>query len=398
MSKITKKFVDALEPNPDDDYILWDTELRGFGVRVWPSGKKVYILKYRNKDDLQRKYTLGAHGALTPEQARNLAQQFSADIIKGIDPAALKSEYRDGLTIKDLCERFIADYSSKRHKQSTHHNYRANINKWILPRIGHMKIDAVQRKDMVALHDAISKEGPQVANRINAIASKMFNLAEAWGLRNDHTNPCRHVEKNPTTKRERFLSDTEMQTLARVLDDAMMTQTEMLSTIHAIRLLLNTGCRLREILDLKWEYVDLANQCFKFPDSKTGAKRTYFSHTVREILESIPRIEGNPYVIVGQVEGKQLQNLEKPWRRIRKLANIEDVRIHDLRHTFASVGVANGLTLPMIGALLGHSQAKTTSRYAHLYGDPVKNAANVISAKMTEAMQHGENQARSTII
>ncbi len=370
------------------NYMVWDTEIRGFGARVWQSGKIVYLLRYRNKYKQQRKYTIGTHGEITPDQARSIAQQCKAEIAKGNDPAQLKAENRTSLTVADLCQRFITEYSVKRHKPNTHANYRFNIEKWVLPRIGKMKIDAVQRKDMVAIHYAISKDFPQVANRIIAILSKMFNLAEAWGIRENNSNPCRHVEKNSANAKERFLNNQEISTLNEVLQHAEMTQTETMSAINAIRLLLFTGCRLREILDLKWEYVDLQDQCFKLPDSKTGAKRVYFSLQVKEILDKIARVDGNPYVIVGREEGKQLNNLQKSWRRIRKLANIENVRIHDLRHTYASIGVANGLSLQMVGKLLGHTQVKTTMRYAHLVGDTLKDAAMVVNQKMTEAMQH----------
>jgi len=387
MPKLTKKYIDSLLPKTKN-YMVWDTEIRGFGARVWQSGKIVYLLRYRNKYKQQRKYTIGTHGEITPDQARSIAQQCKAEIAKGNDPAQLKAENRTSLTVADLCQRFITEYSVKRHKPNTHANYRFNIEKWVLPRIGKMKIDAVQRKDMVAIHYAISKDFPQVANRIIAILSKMFNLAEAWGIRENNSNPCRHVEKNSANAKERFLSNQEISTLNDVLQHAEMTQTETMSAINAIRLLLFTGCRLREILDLKWEYVDLQDQCFKLPDSKTGAKRVYFSLQVKEILEKITRVEGNPYVIVGREEGKQLNNLQKSWRRIRKLANIENVRIHDLRHTYASIGVANGLSLQMVGKLLGHTQVKTTMRYAHLVGDTLKDAAMIVNQKMTEAMQH----------
>jgi len=387
MPKLTKKYIDSLLPKTKN-YMVWDTEIRGFGARVWQSGKIVYLLRYRNKYKQQRKYTIGTHGEITPDQARSIAQQCKAEIAKGNDPAQLKAENRTSLTVADLCQRFITEYSVKRHKPNTHANYRFNIEKWVLPRIGKMKIDAVQRKDMVAIHYAISKDFPQVANRIIAILSKMFNLAEAWGIRENNSNPCRHVEKNSANAKERFLSNQEISTLNDVLQHAEMTQTETMSAINAIRLLLFTGCRLREILDLKWEYVDLQDQCFKLPDSKTGAKRVYFSVQVKEILEKITRVDGNPYVIVGREEGKQLNNLQKSWRRIRRLANIENVRIHDLRHTYASIGVANGLSLQMVGKLLGHTQVKTTMRYAHLVGDTLKDAAMIVNQKMTEAMQH----------
>jgi len=397
MPKLTKKFVDSLQPT-EKNYIVWDTEIRGFGARVWPTGKIVYVLKYRNKYHRQRKYTIGAHGAITPDQARDLAQQHMAEISKGNDPATTKANDRDSVTITLLCEKFLKEYSKKRHKPSTHYNYKVTIDKWIKPRIGQLPVNAVQRMDIGKMHHAISAKNPYIANRVRAVLSKIFNMAEAWGLRDDNSNPCRHIEKNPEAKRERFLNKDELGALHKALKDAEMMQIELPSAIVAIRLLLYTGCRLREILNLKWQYVDFDEQCLKLPDSKTGAKRVYYSPLVTEILNNIPREPNNPYVIVGREPGKQLNNLQKPWSRIRKAAGLGDeVRIHDLRHSFASIAASNGLALPIIGALLGHSQPQTTARYTHLIGEPLKNAAMLVNQKMDEAMQH-ETPSKNTIL
>ena len=388
MPKLTKKHIDSLTPR-EHDYVEWDNEIRGFGFRVRASGKKTWILKYRNKYHRQRKYKIGTYGAITPEQARDHAQQCMALILGGKDPAEMKTLDRESPTVADLCDKYLKEYSSKRHKPATHYNYEASIRKWIKPQIGQLKVNAVQRTDIAKMHHSISAKHPYVANRVRSLISAMFNKAEAWGLRADNSNPCKHVEKNHEPKRERFLDASEIAALGRVLNNARMTQTELPSVITAIQLLLYTGCRLREILDLKWEYIDLQGQFFKLPDSKTGAKRVHISTHVQQILKDLPRIEGNPYVIVGREEGKQLNNLQKPWSRIRKAAGFgDDVRIHDLRHTFASMGAASGLALPMIGALLGHSQPQTTARYVHLVDAPMKNAATLINQKMSEAMQH----------
>lgn len=392
MPKLTKTFIDSLHPPAEKCHFEWDTVISGLGVRVWSSGKKVFVLKYRNKHQRQRKYTLGTYGSITLEKARELAQQRKGEIAGGIDPAAIRGHDRGGISVAELCDKFMREYSPTRHKERTRESYQGYIDKWINPAIGMLKVQAVARHDIVKFHQHITEKAPYTANRVLAMLSKMFNMSEAWGFRDDRTNPCYHVPKNPESKKERFLSNKEFARLGVVLDQQEKLQVEMPSAINAIRLLLYTGCRLREILNLKWEYVDFEESCFKLPDSKTGAKRVYFSPQVKEVLENIERVENNPYVLVGIVPGKQFHNIYKPWHRIRALAELGDIRIHDLRHSFASIAVANGLTLPMIGALLGHTQTQTTARYAHLIGEPVKNAAMLVNQKIAEAMQHGAEQ------
>jgi integrase len=255
----------------------------------------------------------------------------------------------------------------------------------ILPQLGSMKVTAIDRRDIGQLHHAMRKQ-PGAANRTLALLSKMFNLAEKWGLRPDGSNPCRHVEKFKERKIERFLSNEELARLGEVLAEAELTQTEMPSVIAALRLLLFTGCRLSEILTLSWDEVDLENQCLRLRESKTGAKVIYLPPPAIEVLSAIERKDDNPFVIMGAKRRSHLVNLQKPWRRIRQLAGLEDVRIHDLRHSFASVAAASGLSLPIIGALLGHTQPQTTQRYAHLAADPLRQAADQIAGKIASAM------------
>jgi integrase len=216
-------------------------------------------------------------------------------------------------------------------------------------------------------------------------------LAEKWGLRLDGTNPCRHVEKYPERKLERFLTAEELARLGETLLQAEQTRTELPSALTALQLLLFTGCRLSEILTLRWDYVDLDAKCLRLPDSKTGAKTVYLSEPALEVLRSIGRNSSNPFVIMGAKPGSHLINLRKPWGRIRAKADLRDVRIHDLRHSFASVAVAGGLSLPTIGALLGHSQPATTHRYAHLAGDPLREATNIIGNRIATALHKAAN-------
>lgn len=207
----------------------------------------------------------------------------------------------------------------------------------------------------------------------------MFSLAEVWGLRPDGSNPCLHVKKYSEQKRERFLSPEEFAALGKALREIEADDSETQSAINAIRLLMLTGCRLNEIMTLKWGYVDLRGREFRLPDSKTGAKIVHFGETVAEVLKSIEKLDNNPWVIIGRKEGARLTDLQHPWRPIRARAGLPDVRIHDLRHSYASGALALGEDLPMIGKLLGHTQMQTTARYAHLANNPVKAAAGKVS-------------------
>jgi integrase len=261
-----------------------------------------------------------------------------------------------------------------------------NLRCHVLPALGQKKVMAVTRADIGALHHAM-RETPGAANRVLALLSKMFTLAEQWGLRPEGSNPVRHIERYRERRFERFLSVEEFVRLGDALAEAERTQTEYASVIAAIRLLIFTGARLSEILELRWEQVDFAHACLRLPDSKTGAKLIYLSPPALEVLYGIERHESNPYVIVGREPCSHLVNLRKPWGRIRAKAGMSDVRLHDLRHSFASVGAAIGLSLPMIGKILGHTQAATTQRYAHLAADPVKEAVDKIGAVIAHAMQ-----------
>jgi integrase len=218
------------------------------------------------------------------------------------------------------------------------------------------------------------------------VVSKMFNLAEMWGLRPDGSNPRKHIRKYPEEKRVRFLSAAELRRVGEVLREIEGERLELPSAILAVRLLIFTGCRLNEIMTLKWEHVDFTDRVLRLPDSKTGAKVVHLGQPAIEHLNAAPRIEDNPWVITGILVGKRLSDLQSFWQRVRARAGLKDARIHDLRHTFASTAVASGQGLPMIGKLLGHTQVQTTARYAHLAADPVRNAADSVASSLQQAL------------
>jgi integrase len=214
----------------------------------------------------------------------------------------------------------------------------------------------------------------------------MFSLAEMWGLRPDGSNPRKHIKKYAEEKRERFLSPAELKRVGEVLREMESEGIELPSAIAATRLLILTGCRLNEIMTLQWEHVDLPGKALRLPDSKTGAKVVHLGQPAIDVLEKVALVETNPWVIVGTLPGARLTDLQPFWQRVRARAGLNDVRIHDLRHTFASAAVASGQGLPMIGKLLGHTQVQTTARYAHLASATVKTAASDVSAEIAASL------------
>lgn len=328
---------------------------------------------------------LGQFGAITLDQARKLAIQALAKIGQDIDPLQERSERREALTVNELAERFDAEHIAVHLKKTTAKEYRRNLKLFILPAIGRMRITDVTRADVAKFHHDY-RHKPYQANRNIEIISKMFNLAELWGLRPDGTNPRRHIKKYPEKKRERYYSPAELQSIGRVLREMEAEGLEYQSAINAVRLLLFTGCRLNEIMKLKWEYVDLDEPALHLPDSKTGAKTVHLGKAAVNVLRNVEKLLGNPYVITGKKPGQRLTDLQPFWQRVRARAGLKDARIHDLRHTFASIAVSNGKTLPMIGKLLGHSQVQTTARYAHLAVSPVVDAANDVTALIEQSL------------
>ena len=400
MARITKRTVDAAKPGP----VIWDDDLPGFGIRCQRKAVS-YVLKYRFRGK-QRWFTIGRHGApWTPGKARTEAQRLLGLVADGIDPAKNREAEKNQPTMADLCTRFLDDYAEPHKKPSSVRMDRKNIENHVVPLLGKEFVIDVTRADIDRFKRAVRDGktarkrkpeqqggplvtgGPGVANRCLALVSKMFNLAERWDLRPQNSNPCRHVDRYPEGSRERFLSEKELATLADVLTGAERDGSENPYTIAALRLLIFTGARLGEILNLEWAHVDIERAMLLLPDSKTGKKAVYLSAPALDVLANIPRIEGNPFVICGNIRGRALVNMQKPWGRIRKQAGLDGVRLHDLRHSFASVAASGGLSLPMIGKLLGHTQAATTERYAHLAADPVRAANEAIGQRISAVMK-----------
>ena len=411
--KLTKRTVDGLIP-AEKPFVAFDADLPGFGIRVMPTGSKSWIVEYRphggGRGVAKKRLTIGKSGTLTADQARRAAADILAKVRLGSDPAAEQNERRAAITVADLIEAFEGDHVQGKMKKQTGRSYVAGLN-LLRDAHGSQKAASLSRGQIAALHTKAAKT-PFAANRALATWSKMFSWAAARGLIPESHNPAKGIERYREARRERFLTDEELSRLGAALDEAEtiglpwevdgskpsskhLVKEENRRTkldpfvVGAIRLLLLTGARLREILHARWDQVDLERGIIFLPDSKSGRKPLYLSSLAMEVIKGMPRIEGVPFIIAGAKQDTPRADLKKPWKSICRVAGIESVRIHDLRHTFASLAAGQSLGLPVIGKLLGHTQAATTHRYAHLDADPLRRAVDMIGEKASRVMKKG---------
>ncbi len=375
---ISKRTVEALKVGKDT--VFWDSELSGFGVRVYPSGSKYYVVQTRADGKAAKRVTVGRHGIVTAEEARRRAALIIARIKAGDEPVPEPSAVTlaDSPTVGDLARVYLDEHVAVRCKPKTAAMYRLIVDRHLLPALGKTPALAVDHARVTELHHSLHAT-PVMANQVVGTLSRIWNAAENRGLVPEASNPCGLVVKNRERRRERFLSEEEFRRLGRLLTEAETRKGVSVHAVAAIRLLLLTGCRRNEILTLRWRDVDLEARELNLVDSKTGARTVPLSPEAVEVLLNIPRMDGNPYVIPGKMRGKHLRNLNDPWNLIRKRAGIEDMRLHDCRHSFASRALALGEGLPMIGRLLGHAQVETTARYAHLARDSGRESAIRVS-------------------
>lgn len=415
--KLTKRLVDAAPPQ-DAKYILWDSMIPGFGISVAPSGTKSFILRYRpgrhGRLAPKRFVTIGRFGSVTAEQARRRATKILGEVADGKDPAATAHEEREAATVASAAQEFLSVHVKAKRKSNTEAFYRHVLESKVLPALGQRKLRNVSRADVARLHHSM-RATPYMGNRVIAVLGSLYSWAERRGLVPEGFNPARRLEKFRESGRERFLTSDELLRLGAALREAETTgipwtvdearptakhapKVEKRYTIlspyavAAIRLLLFTGCRRHEILDLKWAHVDFERGLLFLPDSKTGRKTVMLGAPALEVLSRLPRI--GACVIAGADPDTPRTDLKRPWSAIQRRAKLLGVRIHDLRHSYASVGAGAGLGLPVIGRLLGHTQPSTTARYAHLADDPLRRASETIAQKIAAAM--GES-ARSKI-
>ena len=354
-----------------------------------------------------RRFTIAAVGKMTPEQARQRAQALLGAVAQGRDPAGERAGERGTPTVAELADRFLAEHLEPKRKAGTTTAYRYLLDRIVKPELGAAKADKVSRAQIARLHSKL-QHTPFYANRMLAVIGSMYAFAARVGAVPEGVNPARKIAKYPEHRRERFLTTDELERLGVALYEAETAgipyeidgskptskhapreenRTTRISPFAtaALRLLLFTGCRLREILHLKWENVDFERGLLFLADSKTGKKTVILNAPALEVLAGLDRF--GPYVVPGDDPEKPRADLKRPWAGITKRAGLERVRLHDLRHTHASFGAGAGLGLPIIGKLLGHTQASTTQRYAHLDADPLRRASEAIGGSIAAALK-----------
>ena len=393
MARLTKQRVDAAlrKPPASGESYVWDREIPGFGLRIRPSGASAYVLLYRFAGR-SRRMTLGSGRVLTPDEARKLARQALAAVAAGRDPAAERKQARQkrpAVTFADVADRWLVEHANTRLKPSSLARAQGLLDHHVLPALGRLRIEDLERAHVARLHHAMRKN-PVSANRARALVSAICNFAERVGLRPVGTNPCRHVKPFPEEKRRRFLSSEELARLGDALDHLEREGTGPCDrqAVAAIRLLLLTGARAGEILSLRWEYVDLERGVLRLPTSKTGAKEIQLGPAARAVLTGLrEQAEAEGYVIPGRVAGEPLKGLHRIWKRLLRSAAVDEtVRLHDLRRTAASAGASAGLALETVGQLLGHRQANTTKGYAYLFDEARREAAERLERQIADAL------------
>jgi integrase len=388
----------------DRDTFLWDSEVTGFGLKVTPAGRKSYVCQYRlggGRRGAVRRFTIGPHGSpWTVDTARAEARRILGAAANGEDPAAQKQDARRGLTVAELCDLYLTEGVATK-KASTLATDRGRIERHIKPLLGNRKAAAVTRADVrgflqdvaagktaadlkTKLHGrAIVKGGRGTATRTVGLLGGIFAYAVERGVTTD--NPVRGVKRFADHKGERFLSEAELARLGaalRTLGDEGANP----YGLAIIKLLVFTGARRGEIEKLRWQEVDFGAGLLRLADSKTGQKAILLNPPALAVLSGIERVSTSPFVFPAGRSDGHFEGMVKVWRRVRARAGLSDVRLHDLRHSFASVAVASGASLPVIGALLGHGNASTTARYAHLSNDPLRAVNQAVGGRIAAAL------------
>ncbi len=368
--KITKRYIDSAKYKGDGSSqdIRWDDQLPGFGLRLYPTGRKSFVLSYRSNG---RKHimTVGGYSAITLDQGRKKARKYLANILDGGDPLESRKKASQGSTVRALCEEYLDRYAKVRKK--TWQEDQRRIERHVLPTWGNVKAKALKRSDIASFHHKLGKTAPYEANRILALLSKMFELARQWGFIEEHApNPAQRIDKFKEEKRDRWLNREELPRLARAIDRDPNVYVR-----AAMWMYLLTGLRRSELLQLQWSDIDFDRKEIKLLDTKAGRPHYVpLSTEAIELIKTIPRLDDNPFIFPGARKGKPLVNISKPWLRIRKEAKVQDVRLHDLRRTVGSWLAQSGKSLHLIGRVLGHSNATTTQIYARFAQDHVREA------------------------
>lgn len=393
--RISKKSVDELKPR-DKDTLVWDDTLKGFGVKVTPSGRKVFVVQFRLLGRSAR-YTIGPYGVWSPDRARSRALEVLGAVASGTDPRASVKAAQAAKTVADLCDQYFAS-ACRQKKATTIQNERGKALRHIVPLLGKVQVSSLTRgmiqqfvNDVEGGKTAADVKtgprgrarvtgGPGSANRTLGLLSSMLSFAVEIGERPD--NPALGVKSFRLQRRDRYLRPDELGRLGEAIQNAE-AQGVNANALNAIRFLLLSGCRKSEALGLQWSWIDFDRNVISLPDSKTGARPLQLGEAAKQLLKSLPRLDGSPFVFPSSRGSGPVVGLIKIWTQVRAQAGLEDVRLHDLRHNFASVAVSSGQSIYIVGKLLGHTQASTTQRYAHLADDPLRIAADDVSASIS---------------
>lgn len=397
-TRLTDKFVRDVDAPGSGSRIVYDSDVKGFGVRLTAGGSRAFILNYRIHGR-ERRYTIGQFPSWSVRAAREEAASLKRDIDRGRDPMGEREEARAAPLVAELADRYLSDHAAAKKKPRSVEEDRRNIRLHVKPRLGKLTVASVTRDDIARLH-GVMKASPIGANRVLSLLSKMFALAETWGYRPQHSNPCRGIDRYPERARDRLVSADE---LAR-LGDALARYTGYWAGPAAIRLMALTGMRKSEVLSLRWSELDLERGWARLPDSKTGAKTVPLGAPALALLTELPRVDGNPFVFPAARTRRRKEDspqssrhfvlVQKVWMAVTQAAGIANLRLHDLRHGFASVGAIGGDSLFVLGKLLGHADASTTQRYAHLATDPLRAVADRISGQVAAALDGKKAEIR----
>lgn len=385
--RISDRQVKSLEAPTKGNRVTYDDKISGFGVRVTSAGKKAFVLNYRFKGR-ERRITIGAYPEWTVLAARKRAEEYRLQITNGIDPLEVRQSQYAAPTMRDVFARYDAEYLPKLADRSAA-DVRSMFKTFILPKIGAKKVEDVTFDDCSAIHRFISIDRPTRANRVHEALRRSLNLAITWGWIDK--NPAARVERNSEHKRTRYLSQDEIGRLLDALDSHPQR-----TSCEAIMFMLLTGCRRGEALGARWDQFDPSLRIWTKPAATTKQRRehrvpvstrvTDMLKARREALTAAPvddPVQASPFVFATD-QGRALVDVKRTWASVTKTAGVSDVHMHDLRHTFASLLVSQGQSLPVIGAMLGHTQTQTTARYAHLFDDSLMNAAELVGAAVNK--------------
>jgi integrase len=419
MPKLTKRFVESIKPTIKDR-VLWDNRMPGFGLRVQPSGVRSYVVQYRNAQRRSRRLTIGKHGAVTAEGAREIARQILNEVYDRKDPRDPVAERRALIkapTMNDLLDQYLTEHVQKRNRRRTQEEIERLVARHIRPQLGKHKVAAVTRQDVAKLHRSLGGT-PRQANFVLAICSKAFSLAEVWNMRPDGSNPCRRIERYPENERERFLSAEELSRLGATLrlaesnglpwtvNEAGAKSKHLPKVVNrrtvyprvttaAIQLLLLTGCRLSEVLNLEWKRINYDDGTITLSETKSDRMGNAVRQVVamnapaRKVLKGLPGPKYSPWVLPSRNDPARALSktaIEGAWQRIRAAADISDVRLHDLRHTVGTYAGQSGANAFLVRDLLRHKNLSMTGRYVNRAADPVRTLSDQVGRQIAAGL------------